>query len=492
MFCHGTVPFSRFISDAGRPPALLSMNTPARRHRGSRGSPAPSEPPPRLHMRWHSERVDDREVHPLTAARRVRGLSQTALAARVRQAAARRGLRSGCDRPRIRKWERDTVPDADSQVYLAEALGLPAEAALARSWPHWLPRTPDGVLPLTPHSVVPALREALTSVERRSFLTLSGAGLTGLAGQWASARPTEALAGAADAPDNEDLVGMLRASADRLTAADPAHTQHTTRLLTAHLATVTDILEAGSHRPATLRRLHTLAADLAHTLAWRHFDDGAHPLAARHWMAALHSTHALGDTDRGAGIVSDLAYQAAWRQDHPLAQDLLTHALSRARHPAARSLLHLRLARSLAAAPAPARGAALRTLHAADHDLARAGADRPSWCTWMSEADLALDTGQTLLDLGDTRPAHQLLAQGEELLPASRDKTRGIFLAYQAAGHLAHRDLEHAAHAATAALELARRTHAPRCEQLVRRLTPVVRPHARNDTVARHLQFVDA
>lgn len=436
--------------------------------------------------------MDDREVHPLTAARRVRGLSQTTLAAGVRQAAGRRGLRSGCDRPRIRKWERGTVPDADSQVYLAEALGLPAEAALARSWPHWLPRTPDGVLPLTSHSAVPALREALTSVERRTFLTLSGAGLTGLAGQWASTRPPETLAGAADAPDTEDLLGILRASVDRLTTADPAHTRHTTRLLTAHLATVTDMLEAGGHRPATLHRLHTLAADLAHTLAWRHFDHGAHPLATRHWMAALHNAHALGDTDRGAGIISDLAYQAAWRQDHPLAQDLLTHALSRAHHPAARSLLHLRLARSLAAAPTPARSAALRALHAAEHDLARAGTDRPSWCAWMSEADLAVDTGQTLLDLGDTRPAYQLLTQGEDLLPAARDKTRGIFLAYQAANHLAHRDLERAAHTATTALELARRTHAPRCEQLVQRLTPAFRPHARNDTVARHLQLVDA
>ncbi|MER7057890.1 helix-turn-helix transcriptional regulator [Streptomyces sp. NPDC000351] len=432
--------------------------------------------------------MDDREPHPLTAARRARGLSQTALAARVRQAAARRGLRSGCDRTRIRKWERGTVPDTDSQLYLAEALGHPPEAG-AQPWPHWLPRTPDGVVPLTPHSAVPALREALTPVERRTLLALSSTGLTGLAGQWASSRPGTSTGGPPGA--GEDFVGILRASADRLTAAGPAHAQHTTKLLTAHLTTVTDMLDTGGHRPTTRRRLHTLAADLAHTLAWRHFDHGAHPLAARHWIAALHNTHALGDTDRGAGLISDLAYQAAWRNEHPLAQDLLTHALTRTRHPAARSLLNLRLARSLAASPTPARRAALRALHAAEHDLNRAGTDRPSWCTWMSEADLTVDTGQTLLDLGDTRPAHHLLTQGEHLLPPSRDKTRGIFLTYQAASHLAHRDIEPAAHAATAALELARRTHAPRCEQLVQRLTPAFRPYARHDPVARHLRNVD-
>ncbi|MEU9646834.1 XRE family transcriptional regulator [Streptomyces sp. NPDC048188] len=433
--------------------------------------------------------MDDSDPHPLTAARGARGLSQTALAARVRQAAARHGLRSGCDRPRIRKWERGVVPDADSQLYIAEALGLPTDA-VALPWPHWLHGTCDGAVLLTPHSAVPALREALTPVERRTFLTLSGAGLTALAGQWASARPAVALDAAPGPPETgENLVDVLRDSVDRLTAAGPAHEPHTTRLLTAHLHTVTDLLETGDPRPATLQRLHDLAADLAHTLAWRHFDRGTHPLAARYWIAALHNTHALGDTDRSAGLISDLAYQAAWRNDHTLAQDLLTHALTRARHPAARSLLHLRLARSLAASPTPGRTAALHALHAAEHELNRAGTDRPAWCTWMSEADLAVDTGQALLDLGDTRPAKQLLTDGEHLLPATRDKTRGIVLAYQAAHHLAHRDIEPAAHAATAALDLARRTNAPRCEQLVQRLTPAFHPYAPHHAVGRLLHL---
>ncbi len=197
--------------------------------------------------------------------------------------------------------------------------------------------------------------------------------------------------------------------------------------------------------------------------------------------AALHSLARRAASAAAAGPAA-----AHW------AVNLLTHALTRARHPAARSLLKLRLARSLAAAPAPAPQAARRALNAAEYDLHRAGGDRPAWCTWMSEADLAVDTGQTLLDLGDTRPAHQLLTQGEHLLPASRDKTRGIFLAYQATSHLAHHDTEPAAHAATHALELARRTHAPRCEQLVQRLTPALRPHAHHDAVAHFLHLATA
>ncbi|MFD0266163.1 hypothetical protein ACFVGY_06145 [Streptomyces sp. NPDC127106] len=54
----------------------------------------------------------------------------------------------------------------------------------------------------------------------------------------------------------------------------------------------------------------------------------------------------------------------------------------------------------------------------------------------MSQADLAVDSGQALLDLGETRQAHQLISEGQALLPTSRDKTSGVFLTYQAASHI--------------------------------------------------------
>ncbi|MFD0305207.1 hypothetical protein [Streptomyces sp. NPDC127119] len=84
-------------------------------------------------------------------------------------AAVRRGLRSGTDEARVRKWQRGTAPNAESQVYIAEALGWPADMVRADDWPIWLPRTGDGVIPLGDHSSVPALREALrTAMDRRT------------------------------------------------------------------------------------------------------------------------------------------------------------------------------------------------------------------------------------------------------------------------------------------------------------------------------------
>ncbi|MET8081516.1 hypothetical protein [Streptomyces sp. NPDC005303] len=46
----------------------------------------------------------------------------------------------------------------------------------------------------------------------------------------------------------------------------------------------------------------------------------------------------------------------------------------------------------------------------AEHHLNDIGTDRPAWWAWVSEADLAVDSGQALLDLGDTSRAHQLIS----------------------------------------------------------------------------------
>lgn len=80
--------------------------------------------------------------------------------------------------------------------------------------------------------------------------------------------------------------------------------------------------------------------------------------------------------------------------------------------------------------------------------------------------------GQALLDLGDTRRAHQLIREGQELLPSSHGKTRGSFLTYQARSYLDLREPERAAAAALEALQLAHRIGAPRCVSLVRELIP--------------------
>ncbi|WP_199830467.1 hypothetical protein [Streptomyces sp. MMG1533] len=103
-----------------------------------------------------------------------------------------------------------------------------------------------------------------------------------------------------------------------------------------------------------------------------------------------------------------------------------------------------------------------------------------------------MDSGQALLDLGDTGRAHQLITEGERLLPSARDKTRGVFLAYRAASYLDLKEPEPAAAAATQSLLLARRIGAPRCISLVDDMLPRFQPYRDAQGVPELLQLATA
>ncbi|MFE4333266.1 XRE family transcriptional regulator [Streptomyces sp. NPDC056831] len=424
--------------------------------------------------------MDELILHPLAYARRIRGMTRADLAREICAAAERRGLRSGTDKSRVRKWETGVTPDKDSRTYIADVFKIPRNDALTRDWPHWLPGADERVIPLGPDSAVPALREALRAamdpLDRRNFLTFSGSALTALATSW-STSDTRPLAQAMNGGTvDEDLVMMLEETSPQLNRLATEQRQHAVILLDAHLSTVVNLIRHGRHTPAITQRLHTMAASLSQTVAWNRFDRGLHTAAAKLWIAGLHSAHANGDRDMGAALLGDLAYQASWRGYPQTAASILERALTRTSHPTARSLLQLRLARAHAAQ------GDTRATHAAitvaEKSLAAAsGRPVPAWCSWMSEADLAVDTGQCLLDLGETRRAHQLIREGQDLLPPSRDKTRGVFLTYQAKSHLDLAEPELAAAAALKSLELAQRIGAPRCVQLVRDLIPRFEEH---------------
>ncbi|UNZ22285.1 tetratricopeptide repeat protein [Streptomyces sp. 891-h] len=418
------------------------------------------------------------------------------LARRICAAATRRGLRSSADKQRVRKWERlGVTPDATTQGYIAEVFGIPADQVDPEDWPNWLP---TGVVPLDRiDNTVPALREALRTTmtrTRRTFLAgISGAALISLAESWASAAPlSRAVKAGTDGKwIDEEVVVLLEDTSARLTAQATEQRQFTAPVLNSCLQSVTDLIEHSRCAEPLRFRLHALAARLAQTVAWHRFDLGEHDAAITHWNAGLHAARATSDHDMGAALLGDLAYQASWRGDPDTAAGLLEKALTRARHPAAQSLLHLRLARARAAQGH--RRETLRALKAAEHFLnASSGEPKPTWCAWMSEADLAVDSGECLLDLGDTRRAHRLIQEGTQLLPHARSKTRGVFLTYQAGGYLELGEPEQGAAAALEALRLAQRIGAPRCVQLARNLAPQFEPYPTAQGVPEFLEAAAA
>nr|WSX75833.1 XRE family transcriptional regulator [Streptomyces sp. NBC_00899] len=436
---------------------------------------------------------DERTPHPLTAVRVARGFNRVEFAEAVHGAARRRGLRSGVDKARVRKWEVNGVrPDPVSQAYIAEVLDIPAGDVDPAAWPAWLPRVGMGVIPLGDANTVPALREALHTVDRRNLLSaIPGSALVGLAASWAGTAPSALGSGPARPGPavGEEVVALLEEISARLNALATEQRQHIAQLYDAHLARVTDLIDEQRYSRPLGVRLNTLAASLSQTVAWIRFDHGQYGAASRYWIAGLHNAYAAGDLDMGAALLSDLAYQASWRDDPATAVGILTKALTRTTHPAASSLLHLRLARAHAALGE--RRATLHSLNTAERLLgAGDSGDVPAWCSWMSPADLAVDSGRCLLDLGDSARAHSLIAEGQALLPVSRDKTRGIFLAYRAQGHLSRREPEAAAADALKALQLAERIGAPRCVQLVRDLVPAFTPYPTAEGVAELLHAI--
>ncbi|WP_223206519.1 helix-turn-helix domain-containing protein [Streptomyces xanthii] len=437
--------------------------------------------------------MDDEIRHPLAYARNERGWSQEELARRIRQAAARRGLRSGTRGSRVSKWEtgRVTPDEEESQPLIAEVFGIDYAAVAHLGWPNWLPGQ-DKPLPLGPHNAVPSLREALmTSLDRRSFIAYTSGALAAFAYQWAVTESGPSPRWGTRLAVDTELLDWLETTGAELIHLATQRRKRTRRLLGEHLTTVTDIISEGRYTRSVERRLHTLAASLSQAIAWQKFDERRHASAGRFWHAALHNAHTAGQRDLGAGILSDLAYQMLWLKDARTAAAILEHAIPRTQHPAARSLLHLRQARALAALDES--GRCRQALTAAEKALGAPSYDPPpAWCSWMSHADLAADSGRCLAELGQRHQAHRLMDEGIALLPDSRSKTRAVFLTYQAETYLQDGEPDIAAATAMQSLDLATQINAPRCVTMIQDLEPELSPYAQTTPVAELLERLRA
>ncbi|WP_329321610.1 XRE family transcriptional regulator [Streptomyces sp. NBC_01262] len=415
--------------------------------------------------------------HPLAWIRHEHLWSMDDLALLLHRAAARAGRRSGIDRNRVWKWEHGTTPSADNQALLAAVLQVPAGSVAALGWPAWLPACAHA-LPFTPSGSRTALLEtSVARTDRRAFLVLAAATVTSVAQKWATTEPGRLTTAMDGSRIDDALLTWLEQRSTELRALTTASPGPLTELVDAHLHTVVTLIDQGSYTTAAGTRLHTTAAHLAHLAGWLRFDQARHGAAQRLWNAALHAAHTADDRDLGAGILSDLAYQATWLAHPDHAVTILEHARSRTHSPAARSLLDLRRARALATLADPA-GCA-RALASAETELSHARPDcTPDWVSWMSQADLAVDAGRCWIDLHQPHRAATTLETGLRLLDPARTRSRAVFQTYQAEGALHAHDLGAATLHAHHALDTALATGAARCAGLVQGLVSRLEPHA--------------
>ncbi|MFJ4681584.1 XRE family transcriptional regulator [Kitasatospora sp. NPDC088783] len=331
-------------------------------------------------------------------------------------------------------------------------------------------------------------------MDRRSFVGFGAVSLAALAapgGPGGTADPGRLGTLLGGTRVDAEFVAWLESGGHGLAALPAEQRGRSARLLDAQLATVRTLIATGRYDEPTGRRLHRLAASLATTSGWYRFDQGRHPAAGRRWELALQSAHRAGDRERAAGVLADAAYQATWLGRPAAAADRLDYALTTTLHPTARALLLLRRARAHAARHDPA--ACRHDLAAAERALATPSPDpAPAWCAWMGPADLAVDSGGCLLDLGHPAAARTRIAEGLARLPPARAKTRGVFLAYQARTHLRTGEVEQALAATAESLDLAARIGSPRCAALVRGLAPAFGPYRRQAGVPELLERIGA
>jgi transcriptional regulator with XRE-family HTH domain len=419
------------------------------------------------------------QQHPLTYLRHQYGWSMDDLARLLTLAAHRRGMICRPGRDRIYKWEsRRAVPGEDYQMLLADVLHV-SDADRARCpWPWWLPAY-DTPHPFTARGSRAALTEVLVALEhpdRRTFLAFTTAALASTAASWASTEPARLTSALNGRRIDATLLAWLDARMNELRALTNTAAPECTDLVHVLLRTTVRLLTHGTYDEPTGRRLHQITAAAAQCAGWLAFDQGHHQQALRHWNAALHAAHNAANRDQGAGILSDIAYSVTW-QGHPAtAVRILEHAHSRTHSATARSLLDLRRARALAVLgdTRATEGALTRATTELDHaDPAIA----PGWVSWMSHADLAIDTGRCWLDLGRPRRAAATLGEGLALLDPARARTRSVALAYRAESALARHDLPAAAQDTRTALDTALTTGASRCIGLARTTVELLAPH---------------
>ncbi|GAB2717870.1 helix-turn-helix transcriptional regulator [Kitasatospora kifunensis] len=402
--------------------------------------------------------MDDPGEVRLRAAREMFGWSGADLAGRVREAAVRRRLRSGCSRQLISDWELGKKhPSEESQILLADAFDVPEAMVQTRPWPTWLP-SPDR-------------EEATVPLNRRDFVKAAGI---------AVALPT-VTAQPAFAAERTPLVGTetvqrLQAAVLPLTTMPTVQRQHMVAMLDSCLTTVTGLLHTARYDTRTGVGLNQLAAQLAQTCGWTRFDVGQQDQAAALWNRSLGHAKAAGDRDMVSSVVADFAYQGIWTNNPQESVRLLDGALSRPMHPTVRSLMHLRKARAHAAL---GEGTASRHhLAKSETELARSSAGEvPSWAAWMSEADVEIDGGRCLIDLGEQVPGTRRIDRGLSLLTKPRSKTYAVFQTYRAEALVHEGEIEEAAAVLTSALGTARQIGATRCIDQVAQISDRLHGH---------------
>ncbi|MFC4500453.1 MULTISPECIES: transcriptional regulator [Streptomyces] len=355
-------------------------------------------------------------VHPLSFVRQTRGWGKAEFA-RLMQAHGRSlGIPLATNRTTVWKWEQGQEPDEDAQRVLADLLHVPYEREREEGWPRWLPvwEVTGLTAPWTEAGTVEALSELVGSgrMDRRGFLTITGAALTGLAASWVDA--PSAFASALNGDQVTDMmvstierrISTLRTLDDQLGGA---------RLLEqarGDLALVTGLLSAGRYTDRIRVRLYALAAQVSHVTGWMAYDAGLRSAGQRYYVGALRSARTAGDDAFGAFVLAEMGVHVSEAGRTAERVDLISTAIDNAPQtlsPYIQSFLHLHKAEALSRDGDHGKAGTALNRAVSLWEERQAAEENPDWLNWFGEAQLKSTEGKVLLRSGQVERATRSL-----------------------------------------------------------------------------------
>jgi hypothetical protein len=312
-------------------------------------------------------------------------------------------------------------------------------------------------------------------MDRRGFLIITGAALTGVADRWGSAvaragsglRADPAATRARLTPAVLDRLDHRLADLRQLDDEFGGRELH--QLAVAEFSWLTRLADHADHSSPLGLRLFSLMTEAARLCGWLHFDAAHHAAAQKFYVAALRSSASANDPLTGAHVLACMGFQATLTGHHQDAIALLEAAEQQSQHaatPRLRALLASRKARAHAN-DAPACG---RALNDAERHLDAATPDtpEPDWIYYFDQAELDAQAAACWVDLHRPAKARPLIDNALATMNPTYIRDRAIYHVRSAQAHLHADNLDLACTDLHTAADLAGRTGSVRCVHTIR------------------------
>lgn len=430
------------------------------------------------------------------------GCSHAGLARRVNVCGGEQGCDFRYDKTSVARWLRGQQPRGRAPAVIAQALGRKLgrtvtldEIGMANGR-HLAAGVGLQFAPTVTSAVEQAGELWRSDVGRRDLLaggsTVAAAALVEPSRDWLITPPDAQVARGNGARVGPADVEVVRATTAALSDLDHRYGSGHVRAVVVHyLNSVVSGLLGGSYREEVGRELFAAAARLTELAGYMAVDTGQSGLAQRYYIQALRLAQAAGDRAYGGYVLAaGMSHLAASlgnaREIAQLARAAQEGARGRAT-PRAQALFlaaeargHAQLGDSRTCEAVA--GRAVEAMERAEAERDRG--DDPRWIRHFDGAYLADELAHCHRDLGRPRETVRYAEESLAGHPERRTRRRAIGLLLLAEGHLQSREVEHACHNGTKAVEMLGGLRSERGAEYLESFRQRLEPFA-NEPVAR-------